>query len=160
VHAILAEEGFRYSSSVYPIAHDLYGVPDAPRRPFCPQPGFVEIPLTTVRLCGRNWPSAGGGYFRLLPYALTRSALRRAATELGTGCVFYLHPWEIDPEQPRQSQAPFRSRFRHYLNLGRTEGRLRRLLQDFNWTRMDRLFLDGSSPQPPLIESWLTRPSH
>lgn len=158
-HAILAEEGFRYSSSVYPIAHDLYGVPQAPRRPFCPLPGFIEIPLTTVRLFGRNLPTAGGGYFRLLPYALTRTALRQAGNELRTSCVFYLHPWEIDPGQPRQVQAPFRSRLRHYVNLGRTEERLRRLLRDFRWTRMDRLFLDATSPQPPLIESWLTRPS-
>jgi polysaccharide deacetylase family protein (PEP-CTERM system associated) len=158
VHAILAEEGFRYSSSVYPIAHDLYGVPEAPRHPFCPLPGFIEIPLTTVRLFGRNFPTAGGGWFRLLPYPVTRTALRKAGNELRTSCVFYLHPWEIDPGQPRQVQAPFRSRLRHYVNLGRTEERLRRLLRDFRWTRMDRLFLNGTSPQPPLIESWLTRP--
>jgi len=158
-HQILAEEGFRYSSSVYPIAHDLYGVPEAPRRPFCPLPGFIEIPLTTVRLFGRNFPTAGGGYFRLLPYALTRTALRRAGGELRTSCVFYLHPWEIDPDQPRQVQAPFRSRLRHYVNLGRTEDRLRRLLRDFRWTRMDHLFLDETGSQPPLIESWLTRSS-
>jgi polysaccharide deacetylase family protein (PEP-CTERM system associated) len=157
-HAILAEEGFRYSSSVYPIAHDLYGTPEAPRRAFCPQPGFIEIPLTTVRLFGRNFPTAGGGYFRLLPYAVTRTALRKAGNELGASCIFYLHPWEIDPGQPRQGQAPFRSRLRHYINLGRTEERLRRLLRDFRWSRMDRLFLDGTIPQPPLIESWLTRP--
>ena len=158
-HEILAEEGFRYSSSVYPIAHDLYGVPKAPRHPFCPLPGFIEIPLTTVRLFGRNFPTAGGGYFRLLPYAVTRTALRKAGSELRTSCVFYLHPWEIDPDQPRQVQAPFRSRLRHYVNLGRTEHRLRRLLRDFQWTRMDHLFLDETSPQPPLIESWLTQPS-
>jgi polysaccharide deacetylase family protein (PEP-CTERM system associated) len=155
VHAVLAEEGYRYSSSVYPIAHDLYGEPDAPRRPFCPQPGFIEIPLTTVRMFGRNLPSAGGGYFRLLPYRLTRWALRRAGKELHTPCVFYLHPWEIDPDQPRQSHAPRLSRVRHYLNLTRTEGRLRRLLRDFSWARMDRVFLDGALPHPPLIETWL-----
>ncbi|MGE0258274.1 MAG: XrtA system polysaccharide deacetylase [Alphaproteobacteria bacterium] len=159
-HRVLAEEGFRYSSSVYPIAHDLYGAPAAPRRPFCPLPGFIEIPLTTVRVLGRNFPTAGGGYFRLLPYRVTRSALRKAENELRTSCVFYLHPWEIDPGQPRQVQAPLRSRLRHYLNLGRTEDRLRRLLRDFRWTRMDRLFLDGANPQPPLVESWLTRPPH
>jgi polysaccharide deacetylase family protein (PEP-CTERM system associated) len=158
-HAVLAEEGFRYSSSVYPIVHDLYGTPGAPRRPFCPQPGFIEVPLTTVRLFGRNFPAAGGGYFRLLPYTFTRTALRKAGNELRTSCVFYLHPWEIDPGQPRQVQASLRSRLRHYVNLGRTEERLSRLLRDFRWTRMDRLFLNGTSPQPPLIESWLTRPS-
>jgi polysaccharide deacetylase family protein (PEP-CTERM system associated) len=159
-HAILAEEGFRYSSSVYPVAHDLYGVPQAPRHPFCPLPGFVEIPMTTMRLFGRNFPTSGGGWFRLLPYAVTRTALRRAGGELRSSCVFYLHPWEIDPGQPRQVQAPLRSRLRHYVNLGRAEDRLRRLLRDFSWTRMDRVFLDGTSPQPPLIESWLTRPLH
>jgi polysaccharide deacetylase family protein (PEP-CTERM system associated) len=159
VHAILTEEGFRYSSSVYPIVHDLYGAPNAPRRPFRPQPGIVEIPLTTVRVFGRNLPSAGGGYFRLLPYRVTRRALRRAGRELGT-CVFYLHPWEIDPDQPRQTQAPLRSRLRHYVNLGRTEGRLCRLLRDFRWGRMDRIFLDGPTSQPPLIESWLTHAPH
>ena len=157
-HAILAEEGFRYSSSVFPIAHDLYGVPQAPRHPFRPFPGFVEIPMTTLRLFGRNFPTSGGGWFRLLPYAATRTALRRAGSELRTACVFYLHPWEIDPGQPRQIRAPLRSRLRHYVNLGRTEGRLRRLLRDFRWTRMDRVFLDETKPQPPLIESWLTRP--
>lgn len=157
-HAILVEEGFRYSSSVYPIAHDLYGVPQAPRCPFRPLPGFVEIPMTTVRLFGRNFPMSGGGWFRLLPYTVTRTALRKAGNELHTSCVFYLHPWEIDPGQPRQMQAPFRSRLRHYVNLDRTEKRLRRLLSDFRWTRMDRLFLDGTRPQPPLIESWLTHP--
>jgi polysaccharide deacetylase family protein (PEP-CTERM system associated) len=155
-HAILAEEGFGYSSSVYPIAHDLYGEPDAPRRPFCPLPGFVEIPLTTVRLFGRNFPTAGGGYFRLMPYRVTRAALRRARRESAVPCVFYLHPWEIDPDQPRQLQAPALSRFRHYLNLRRTEPRLRQLLQDFRWQRMDRTFLDRKADPPPLIEAWLT----
>jgi polysaccharide deacetylase family protein (PEP-CTERM system associated) len=154
-HTVLHEEGFRYSSSVYPIAHDLYGEPGAPRRPFCPVPGFVEIPLTTVRLSGRNLPTAGGGYFRLLPYRLARGAIRMAGRELGSPCVFYLHPWEIDPDQPRQSQAPYLSRFRHYVNIGRTEGRLRRLLHDFSWGRMDQVFLDAQAPAPPLIEAWL-----
>lgn len=154
VHPVLAEEGFRYSSSLYPIAHDLYGEPDAPRHPFCPQSGFVEIPLTTVRILGRNLPTAGGGYFRLLPYWLTRRALRRAGEDLHMPCVFYLHPWEIDPDQPKQLQASRRSRFRHYLNLGRTEMRLRLLLRDFRWGRMDRVFLDGAISDPPLILSW------
>jgi polysaccharide deacetylase family protein (PEP-CTERM system associated) len=157
-HTVLAEEGFRYSSSVYPIAHDLYGVPHAPRRPFCPQPGFVEIPLTTARVLGRNLPSAGGGYFRLLPYTVARAALRRAARELGTPCVFYMHPWEIDPDQPRVVEAPPRSRFRHYLNLRHTEGRLRRLLQDFGWDSINRVFLSSASVRPPLMEQWLACP--
>ena len=159
-HAILAEEGFRYSSSVYPIAHDLYGAPEAPRRPFCPLPGFIEIPLTTVRMFGRNFPTAGGGYFRLLPYA--GHPHRAAQGRQRAAHIVRLLPAPVGdrPGQPRQVQAPLRSRLRHYVNLGRTEERLRRLLRDFRWTRMDRLFLDGTGPQPPLIESWLTRPLH
>jgi polysaccharide deacetylase family protein (PEP-CTERM system associated) len=141
-YPILTEEGYRYSSSVYPIHHDVYGQADAPRVPFSPYPGLIEIPLTTVRLFGCNFPTAGGGYFRLLPYAVTRRALRIARQQSQAPCVFYLHPWEIDPDQPRQTQAPRLSRFRHYLNLGRTEGRLRRLLGDFDWTRIDRVFFD------------------
>jgi polysaccharide deacetylase family protein (PEP-CTERM system associated) len=141
-YPILMEEGYRYSSSVYPIHHDVYGQADAPRVPFSPYPGLIEIPLTTVRLFGCNLPTAGGGYFRLLPYAVTRRALRTARQQSQSPCVFYLHPWEIDPDQPRQAQAPRLSRFRHYLNLGRTEGRLRRLLGDFDWTRIDRVFFD------------------
>jgi polysaccharide deacetylase family protein (PEP-CTERM system associated) len=158
-HAILVEEGFRYSSSVYPVAHDLYGEPGAPRTPFCPQHGFQELPLTTVRILGRNFPSSGGGYFRLLPYPLSRWALRQARRELGSPCIFYIHPWEIDPGQPRQVNASLRSRVRHYLNLGRTEERLCRLLRDFAWTRMDMAFGVEDMPPPPLLETWLTSPA-
>jgi len=153
-YTILAEEGFHYSSSVYPIAHDLYGEPDAPRHPFCPRPGFIEIPLTTVRIFGYNMPTAGGGYFRLLPYRLSRGALRKARQELGKPCIFYIHPWEIDPGQPRETSAPRLSRFRHYCNLAHTEDRLRRLLRDFSWSRVDRTFIDGAATLP-LFESWL-----
>ena len=152
-HAVLEEEGYRYSSSVYPVKHDLYGSPDAPRCPFAPVPGLVEIPLTTVRLLGRDIPASGGGYFRLFPYALTRWLLSRAQRHSALP-IFYLHPWEIDPDQPRQRQAPLRSRVRHYLNLGRTEPRLYRLLRHFNWTRMDRLFLTDPSASYPLIPAW------
>jgi polysaccharide deacetylase family protein (PEP-CTERM system associated) len=155
VHEVLADEGFLYSSSVYPIAHDLYGEPHAPRQPFCPCPGFIEIPLTTLRALGRNWPSSGGGYFRLLPYSLTRWALQRAGRELHAPSVFYIHPWEIDPDQPRQTEAPALSRFRHYLNLSRTEERLHRLLNDFAWTRMDDAFGIGRTQLPPVLETWL-----
>jgi polysaccharide deacetylase family protein (PEP-CTERM system associated) len=152
-HAILVEEGYRYSSSVYPVKHDLYGSPDAPRHAFSPVSGLVEIPLTTVRLLGRDVPAAGGGYFRLFPYPVTRWLLGRAWCG-PTPPIFYLHPWEIDPEQPRQRQAPLRSRARHYLNLGRTEPRLRRLLRHFSWTRMDRLFLADEAGPYPLIAAW------
>lgn len=153
-HAILAEEGYRYSSSVYPVKHDLYGNPGAPRRPFAPCAGLLEIPLTTVRVLGIDVPASGGGYFRLFPYPMTRWLLDRASRADGPPAIFYLHPWEIDPAQPRQAGAPLRSRFRHYLNLGRTEARLRRLLENFAWTRMDRLFLADNSGPFPLIATW------
>lgn len=145
---VLAEEGYRYSSSIYPIRHDHYGMPDAPRVPFRPLGGsFLEIPLSTVSLFGRNLPASGGGYFRLLPYAMSRWALRRLNVHDGQPGIFYFHPWEIDFEQPRQHQAPLKSRLRHYLNLKRMEARLSQLLRDFAWDRMDRLFL-RPDPRP------------
>ena len=153
-HAVLAEEGYRYSSSVYPIKHDLYGSPGAPRTPFSPHAGIIEIPLTTVRVLGRNLPASGGGYFGLLPYPLTRWLLRQAGRANRSPAIFYLHPWEIDAEQPRQRAAPLLSRSRHYLNLSRTEPRLRRLLRNFTWTRMDRLFLTDAAERLPVIGSW------
>jgi polysaccharide deacetylase family protein (PEP-CTERM system associated) len=153
-HAILAEEGYRYSSSVYPLRHDLYGSPGAPQTAFAPLSGLLEVPLTTVRLLGVDVPASGGGFFRLYPYPLSRWLLTRANRVNRAPAIFYLHPWEIDPEQPRQYQAPFLARFRHYLNLGRTEARLRRLLRNFPWARMDRLFLGDRSGPFPLITSW------
>ncbi len=138
--AVLAEEGYRYSSSVYPIRHDLYGAPTAPRLPYRPAgSGLWELPMTTLRLRGRNLPCAGGGYFRLLPYALSRLALRRFARREGAPAIFYFHPWEIDPGQPRVA-APLRARFRHYLNLAAMQGRIEALLRDFAWGRVDRAF--------------------
>jgi len=156
-HAILAEEGYRYSSSVYPVKHDLYGTPEAPRTPFSPVPGMLEIPLTAVRMLGIDIPASGGGYFRLLPYHLTSGLLNRARRVNRSPAVFYLHPWEIDPEQPRHQSAPWKSRFRHYLNLDRTEPRLRRLLRNFAWTRMDRLFLGDEKGPFPVVTSWTDR---
>jgi polysaccharide deacetylase family protein (PEP-CTERM system associated) len=154
-HALLLEEGYRYSSSIYPLKHDLYGSPGAPRIAFAPVRGFVEVPLTTVRICQVDVPASGGGYFRLFPYRLTRWLLDRANRGNGAPAVFYLHPWEIDVDQPRQHRAPFLSRFRHYLNLSLTEDRLQRLLGDFRWARMDHLFLiDGAAPVP-LITTWM-----
>jgi polysaccharide deacetylase family protein (PEP-CTERM system associated) len=153
-HAILAEEGYRYSSSVYPVRHDLYGSPGAPRTAFEPLSGLVEVPLTTVRVLGIDLPASGGGFFRLYPYPLSRWLLARVNRANCAPAVFYLHPWEIDPEQPRQRQAPFLARFRHYLNLGRTETRLRRLLTNFSWARMDQLFLSDPSGPFPLITTW------
>jgi polysaccharide deacetylase family protein (PEP-CTERM system associated) len=141
-HDVLAEEGFAYSSSIYPIAHDLYGMPDAPRAPFrAGGKGLLEVPLTTLRCFGRNWPSSGGGYFRLLPYAVSRWSLGRVNAREGRAAVFYLHPWEIDPNQPRVKGLSLKSGFRHYLNLARMERRLERLLGDFAWGAMDEVFL-------------------
>lgn len=142
---VLHEAGYRYSSSIYPIRHDLYGMPDAPRFAFRPKPdGILEVPVTTVMLGGRKFPCGGGGYFRLFPYSLSRWAMRRVNEHDRQACLFYFHPWEIDPEQPRQQGLPLKTRVRHYLNLSRTEARLRRLLRDFNWDRMDRVFLQAA----------------
>lgn len=133
--------GYAYSSSVYPIRHDHYGWAAAPRFPFRPSPGLVEIPISTLRLMNRNWPAGGGGYFRLLPYGVSRWALRKINREECRPAIFYFHPWEIDPGQPRVDNVGFKSRFRHYVNLARTENRLRRLLCDFKWSRVDAVFL-------------------
>jgi polysaccharide deacetylase family protein (PEP-CTERM system associated) len=144
---VLEETGHRYSSSIYPIRHDLYGMPDAPRFAFTPEGcrELVEVPVTTIMLAGSKRPCGGGGYFRLYPYAYSRWALRCVNRRDGRSAVFYFHPWEIDPEQPRQQGIGFKTRFRHYLNLRRMEQRLRRLAGDFHWARMDELFLDGFS---------------
>ncbi len=138
---VLAETGHRYSSSIYPIKHDLYGIPDAPRFRFLAASArLTEIPISTVALCGRNWPCGGGGYFRLFPYALSKWALRRVNESDGESGIFYFHPWEIDPAQPRVSGLDLKTRVRHYLNLSRFERRLVRLLSDFQWNRLDRVF--------------------
>jgi len=140
---VLEEVGYRYSSSIYPIRHDLYGMPDAPRFAFHPNPGssFLEIPATTVGLGNAKLPCGGGGYFRLFPYAVSRWALHRVNRCDDQSCVFYFHPWEIDPGQPVQQGISYKTRFRHYVNLSRMEDRLRRLLNDFQWARMDQVFL-------------------
>jgi polysaccharide deacetylase family protein (PEP-CTERM system associated) len=137
----LADAGYRYSSSIYPIRHDHYGMPDAPRFAHAAVSGLIEIPATTTRWLNRNWPSSGGGYFRLLPYAASRWMLRRVNQDERRSAVFYFHPWELDPAQPRVAGIDAKTRFRHYVNLGRVEGRLKRLLADFAWDRMDYVFL-------------------
>jgi polysaccharide deacetylase family protein (PEP-CTERM system associated) len=143
---VLADEGYEYSSSIYPIAHDHYGMPEAPRFAFRPGAGRIaEFPMTTLSLLKWNLPCSGGGYFRLFPYALSRWALRRVNARDRQPCIFYFHPWEIDPDQPRVRGVPLKSRVRHYLNLGRMEARLRRLLADFRWGRMDRIFLGDAA---------------
>jgi polysaccharide deacetylase family protein (PEP-CTERM system associated) len=138
---VLADEGYHYSSSVFPVRHDLYGMPDAPRFPHRVADGrLFEIPMTTVRLGGRNLPCAGGGYFRLMPYALFRAGLRRFNGREAASGVFYTHPWEIDAGQPRVAAAPLMARFRHRVHLAKTRARIERLLRDFAWDRMDRVF--------------------
>jgi polysaccharide deacetylase family protein (PEP-CTERM system associated) len=138
---VLQETGHVYSSSIYPIRHDLYGMPEAPRFPFRSRPdGILEIPVTTVRMGGRNYPCGGGGYFRLLPYGAFRWMLARVNEQDGQSGLFYFHPWEVDPGQPRVAGAPLKSRFRHYLNLDSMASRLERLLGDFSWGRMDEVF--------------------
>jgi polysaccharide deacetylase family protein (PEP-CTERM system associated) len=138
----LEELGFVYSSSVYPVQHDLYGAPDAPRFAHAIRPGLLEIPPSTVRLFGRNLPASGGGFFRLLPYPVSRWCLRRVNRIDRQPSIFYCHPWEIDPQQPRVAGAPMRSRLRHYLNLSATLRRLDRLLTDLRWDRVDRVFAE------------------
>jgi len=153
-YPILAETGHRYSSSIYPVRHDLYGAPNAPRFAHAVGDGVLwEVPMTTLRLRGpwggQNLPISGGGYFRLLPYAVFRRGLAAFHAAEGRGGMFYTHPWEIDPGQPRIAGAGRLSRFRHYLNLGRTAPRLDRLLRDFAWGRMDEVFPElAASPGP------------
>jgi polysaccharide deacetylase family protein (PEP-CTERM system associated) len=141
---ILQALGFCYSSSIYPVKHDLYGIPDAPRfiySPVAEHPDFKEIPITTLRLGQKNMPCGGGGFFRFYPYALSKWAFRRVNGKEQQAGIFYFHPWEIDPEQPRQSGLNAKTRFRHYLNLHRMESRIGQLLADFEWDTMAKVFL-------------------
>ena len=140
----IRESGYTYSSSVYPIRHDHYGMPDAPRFPYQPIPGLIEVPVTTNQFFQTNVPTGGGGYFRLMPYAMSRWLIGRVNRIDGKPAMFYFHPWEIDPEQPRIHAAGWKSKFRHYVNLHRTERRLKRLLSDFRWDRVDRVFLEAA----------------
>ena len=140
----LERAGYRYSSSIYPIAHDHYGMPDAPRFAHRVR-GLLEVPATTLRALNRNWPASGGGYFRLIPYGLSRWMLNRVNQRDAQPATFYFHPWEIDPGQPRIPGISAKTRFRHYVNIGRMEGKLDRLLSDFDWGRMDRVFFDNAS---------------
>lgn len=139
---VLEDTGFSYSSSIYPVRHDLYGMPDAPRFAFRPDNarGLLEIPVTTVSIAGKNLPCGGGGYFRLLPYALWRWGMRRVNQIDQQPGIFYFHPWEIDPAQPRQKGISFKTRFRHYLNLSRMQPRLERLLRDFRWNTVAQVY--------------------
>jgi polysaccharide deacetylase family protein (PEP-CTERM system associated) len=138
---VLQETGHVYSSSIYPIRHDLYGMPEAPRFAFrVREQAILEIPVTTVEWGGSKLPAGGGGFFRLLPYAAYHWALRRVNGRDRQPGIFYFHPWEVDAQQPRIANAPLKSRFRHYVNLGTMEARLARLLDDFQWGRVDKVF--------------------
>ena len=141
-HHALEEAGYRYSSSIYPIRHDLYGIPNAPRFAFYPfaECNFLEIPVTSVQRLGRNWPCGGGGYFRLLPYWLSVRNMKSVAQREKQPCMFYFHPWEIDPDQPRIPGASLKTRLRHYTNLHKMQERLKRLLRDFHWSRVDQIY--------------------
>ena len=143
---ILARAGYRYSSSIYPIRHDHYGMPDSPRFAHRVHDTLLELPITTLRLFNRNLPSSGGGYFRLLPYAVSRWMLQRVNSHEQESAIFYFHPWEIDADQPRIPGIDRRTRFRHYLNIHRMEDRLACLLRDFRWDRMDHVFLNRAAP--------------
>lgn len=149
---VLAEQGYAYSSSIYPIKHDLYGMPGAPRFPFRPLPSseFLEVPISTVKLAGRNLPSGGGGYFRLLPYAMSKWSIDRINRHERQPSILYFHPWEIDPSQPRPEPIGLKTRVRHYTNLNRMENRLGQLMRDFQWNRMDKVFLGNT---PALVSS-------
>ncbi|HVD93302.1 MAG TPA: XrtA system polysaccharide deacetylase [Vicinamibacterales bacterium] len=158
---VLMEEGFVYDASIFPIHHDRYGIPVSPRHPYVLQrsSALVEAPASTVRWGPFNLPIAGGGYFRILPYAWTRWGIRRLNEVERLPAIFYLHPWEIDPDQPRLSASRL-SQFRHYRNLGKTEDRLRCLVREFRFSSMMSLLqaqicapaLDA--PNAPLPYVW------
>ena len=138
---MLAEAGYAYSSSVAPVVHDHYGWRAAPRFAFRPlkDAALIEIPVTTAEFAGRRLAAGGGGFFRVLPYRFSRWAIRQVNLRDARPAVFYFHPWEVDPDQPRVADAPLRSRVRHYTNLGRMAGKLDRLIREFSWGRMDEL---------------------
>ena len=137
---VLAELGFKYSSSTYPVKHDLYGTPDWPRFVYTRKEGIIEIPIPTHKVMGRQTPIGGGGYFRLYPYTLTKSLITGYLKKEKQPYSFYFHPWEIDADQPRMTNAPLKSRFRHYVNLNKTQGKLERLLNDFSWDTMKSVY--------------------
>lgn len=146
----LLKAGYRYSSSIYPVKHDHYGMPDAPRFVHEVRPGLLEVPPTTLRLFDRNLPSSGGGFFRLLPYSVSRWMLQQVNARDAESAIFYFHPWEIDADQPRVAGIDAKTRFRHYVNIDHNERKLDRLLRDFRWDRMDSIFLSRSRPARPV----------
>ena len=147
VYETLAELGFQYSSSTYPIEHDLYGVPNWPRFKYQKTEGIIEIPIPTVRKNDINTGIGGGGYFRLYPYWLSKRRIDNYLNTEKHPYSFYFHPWEIDPQQPRVSGAPLKSKLRHYLNLSRMEGKIIRLLDDYQWDTMKSVYLNETNKQ-------------
>lgn len=143
---VLAQTGHQYSSSIYPIKHDHYGYPEAPRFVFKDKKtGLIEIPITTMKFMNRLFPAGGGGFFRFYPYFLSRWVIGQVNKKDKMPSIFYFHPWEIDPNQPKQNNISAKSQFRHYLNLDKTEKRLNHLLTDFSWGRMDDVFIKGQN---------------
>ena len=149
---VLAEQGYAYSSSVAPLSHDHYGWREAPRFAFRPlaDADLLEIPVTTAMLGSRRLAAGGGGFFRVLPYAFSRWAIRQVNRREGRPAIFYFHPWEIDPQQPRVAHAPLRSKLRHYTNLDGMAGKLRQLVREFLWGRMDALAAREAAMAVPL----------
>jgi polysaccharide deacetylase family protein (PEP-CTERM system associated) len=151
---ILIEQGYAYDSSIFPIHHDRYGIPVSPRHLYLvrrPRGTIIEAPGSTAKVGPLNLPVGGGGYFRILPYAWTRWGISRVNRRECCGAIFYLHPWEIDPDQPRLD-APFVSRFRHYRNLHKTETRLRALLGDFAFAPMQAVFTAPAEDWAPAVQ--------
>lgn len=140
-HSVLSEEGYHYSSSIAPIKHDLYGIPDAPRFAHrCANDSVLELPITTTRIMQRNYPCGGGGWFRLYPYMVSKWAINRVNQQDREPAIFYFHPWEIDPGQPRVDGVNLRTRFRHYQNLRHMEPKVNRLLADFKWGTIPEVY--------------------
>jgi polysaccharide deacetylase family protein (PEP-CTERM system associated) len=140
-HPVLAERGYAYSSSVAPVRHDHYGWRDSPRFAWRPVAGasLIELPVTTLDIAGRRFPAGGGGFFRMLPYRLSSWAIRRVNRDEERPAIFYFHPWEVDPDQPRVQDASVRSKVRHYTNLEVMEPKLLKLLRDHQWGRTDEV---------------------
>lgn len=138
--AELKAAGYLYSSSTYPVKHDLYGTPDWPQQPYMRPEGIWECPMPILNLAGKQLPVAGGGYFRLLPYWLSKRLINRYLKSSSSPYMFYFHPWEIDPGQPRIRDASAKSKFRHYVNLGKMEAKLTALLQDYQWNTVKQVF--------------------
>lgn len=152
-YEVLAEQGYAYSSSVAPVTHDHYGWREAPRFAFRPLAGsiLIELPVTTAEFAGKRLAAGGGGFFRVLPYAFSRWAIRQVNRRDGRPAVFYFHPWEIDPAQPRVTGASLRSRMRHYTNLSAMAGKLKELLGEFSWGRVDAIALREAARAVDLV---------